>query len=61
MANFDACVASGKHKQAVDDDLALANKAGATGTPTFVVNGELLVGAQPYASFQAVLDKALSQ
>ena len=61
VANFDACVASGKHKQAVDDDLALANKAGATGTPTFVVNGELLVGAQPYASFQAVLDKALSQ
>lgn len=61
VSTFDSCVSGGKHTQAVKDDLALATKVGATGTPTFIINGELLVGAQPYASFQAVIDKALNE
>ncbi len=52
-----SCVESDKYKAAVQSDVVEAMKAGATGTPTFVVgattpegvDGELMVGAMPYA------------
>lgn len=56
---FDQCLTSDKYKAAVDSDLALAQKAGASGTPTFYINGQSLVGAQPFSAFQAVLDAEL--
>lgn len=65
-ANFKTCVDSDKYKDEVAKDLADANAAGATGTPSFVigksgdqVSGALIVGAHPYASFQAEIDKLL--
>jgi protein-disulfide isomerase len=54
-ATFDQCFTSGKFKQAVDDDLALAQSIGAGGTPTFYVNGQPLVGAQPFAAIDPAL------
>lgn len=59
VGTFTKCLTDGKFKQAVDDDNALASKMGASGTPTFYVNGKQLVGAQPYAEFQRVIDAAL--
>jgi protein-disulfide isomerase len=61
-----ACVESNKYQKAVQNDLIEAVKAGATGTPTFVVgrttaegvDGELMVGAMPFAMFDEKL-KAL--
>jgi protein-disulfide isomerase len=57
---FKTCVESGKYKEAVQGDLLEALKIGADGTPAFVVgkstpdgvDGELIVGAQPYTVFQ---------
>ncbi len=56
---FRKCVESGKYKEAVQGDLLEALKIGADGTPAFVVgkstpdgvDGELVVGAQPYSLF----------
>ncbi len=71
VAKFDACLASGRHADAVRKDMAVARAAGATGTPSFVlgytdledpskVKGiAFLRGAQPYGSFKAEIDKAL--
>lgn len=59
LTAFESCLTSEKYKAAVDADLALAQKAGASGTPTFYINGQALVGAQPLAAFQAAIDKAL--
>ena len=56
---FDQCLTNGKYKTAVDEDLALAVKVGASGTPTFFINGEALVGAQPFSAFKAAIDKEL--
>lgn len=58
--SFRKCVESGKYKDAVQSDLLEAMKIGADGTPSFVVgkstpdgvDGELIVGAQPYSVFQ---------
>src|SRR6202167_2500695 len=57
---FRACVESGKYKEAVQGDVLEAMKIGADGTPAFVVgkstpdgvNGEMIVGAQPYSVFE---------
>jgi protein-disulfide isomerase len=59
LATFEGCVTGGKYKGAVDDDLALANKVGASGTPTFFINGQILVGAQPYSAFETAIEKEL--
>lgn len=58
---FTTCYDSGKHRQAIADDLALATQMGASGTPTFFINGAKLVGAQPLASFKQAIDAALAQ
>jgi protein-disulfide isomerase len=56
---FTTCYTEGKYSKDVDDSLALAQKVGANGTPTFYVNGTQLVGAQPYSEFQKALDGAI--
>jgi protein-disulfide isomerase len=60
MKAFKAALDSGKHKAAVDADIAAVANAGARiGTPSFFINGKLLQGAQPYAAFKAAVDAAL--
>lgn len=58
--NIRPCQGDDSILTAVQDDLTLANSVGATGTPTFFINGEFLVGAQPYANFQRVIDEQLA-
>ena len=63
LDTFRACVESEKYKNAVQTDVMEAMKIGANGTPTFVigrstpdgVDGELVVGAQPYPMFEQKL------
>ena len=59
VKRFTADINSGKYKSAVDKDLIQASRAGARGTPTFFINGERLVGAQPFSKFKTVIDRAL--
>lgn len=65
-AAFEVCVASDKHKAAVEKDVAEANGLGLTGTPSFVVgrtsenfDGIKLVGAQPFSTFEARIKELL--
>ncbi len=58
---FSSCVTSGKYKKKVDDDMNAGNTAGVTGTPTFAIDGNVLVGAEPLATFQAAIDKELAK
>ncbi|MBT8480949.1 MAG: thioredoxin domain-containing protein [Myxococcales bacterium] len=60
MKAFKAALDSGKHKAAVDADMAAVAKAGARiGTPSFFINGKLIQGAQPFAAFKVAIDDAL--
>ncbi len=68
--NFKTCLDSDKYKDEVAKDLADAGAAGATGTPSFVIGassdsgeieGQLLVGAQPFAAFKTIIDEKLSK
>lgn len=61
VGTFTSCYDDGKYNDEIDADLALANKVGASGTPTFYINGKQVVGAQPYSAFQTELDAALAE
>lgn len=58
-AKFTQCLSSGKFTQAVKDDLALGTSIGVSGTPAFFINGEKIVGAQPFENFKTILDRLL--
>ncbi|MDP3696839.1 MAG: DsbA family protein [Candidatus Taylorbacteria bacterium] len=60
-AKFNQCLDSGKYKAEVDKDFADGSAAGVSGTPSLFINGRLLVGAQPYASFKAIIDEELNK
>lgn len=62
---FRGCIESQKYKEAVQTDVLEAMKIGAEATPTFVlgkstpqgVDGQLIVGAQPYNEFVKAISK----
>ena len=67
---FQQCLDSGKFKNEVDKDLADAAKVGARGTPTYfvgkssddgIINGTIIVGAQPFSAFQVIIDSQLKE
>ncbi len=58
---FGSCIAEKKYEKEIDADTTLAGEVGATGTPTFYINGKQIVGAQPVSAFQTMIDEALKQ
>lgn len=56
---FNECLTSRKHISAIRKDLLEGEKAGVRGTPAFVLNGQVISGAQPYAVFQQAIESAL--
>lgn len=57
---FDRCFKSGAAADAVNGDKAAGMQAGINSTPSFVINGTLFLGAQPYGEFQKAIDAALA-
>jgi protein-disulfide isomerase len=58
-AKFNTCVDNKAYATAVVEDMEEAAKIGVQGTPMFIINGEVLVGAQPMAAFENVIKKYL--
>jgi protein-disulfide isomerase len=56
---FDACLDSGKYTSLVRSETAAVQSLGVTGTPSFLINGQPLVGAQPFEVFQQVIEAEL--
>jgi protein-disulfide isomerase len=59
MGKFKKALDSGKFKDKVDAEAKEGAAVGATGTPTFFINGTKLVGAQPTDAFKVAIDKEL--
>ena len=67
---FQQCLDSGRYAADIKKDIDVANSAGISGTPSFLIgtvqpNGSVrvtnkLVGAKPYAEFKSAIDKLLS-
>lgn len=58
--DFNNCLDSEKYKSIVDQDEQSGLTAGVNGTPTFFINGTMLVGAQPFQSFKTIIDQELA-
>ena len=58
---FEGCLNSGRFREQMTKDLQDGLKLGVTSTPTFFLNGRPLVGAQPLANFQTLIDTLLAQ
>lgn len=62
---FGACLASGKHREAVRKEIAEAGAMGVQGTPSFIigrttpegVEGVIVVGALPLENFETVIGR----
>jgi protein-disulfide isomerase len=71
VAKFEECLNSGRQAVKIRADMAEAEKAGLTGTPSFflaytdpkstkIKTVSRLVGAQPFAAFKAAIDRLLT-
>jgi predicted DsbA family dithiol-disulfide isomerase len=58
---FNQCLDSGKHLKKVEGETAIAAFLGARGTPAFFLNGQLLVGAQPFEVFESLIEGELKK
>ncbi len=56
---FNECLASNKYAAEIQKDFADGQSAGVSGTPAFLINGQMLSGAQPFSSFEQVIEALL--
>jgi protein-disulfide isomerase len=57
---FTACLDDHRYRAEVDADASDAARLGLTGTPSFYVNGRLIIGALPYEDFKNIIDEELA-
>jgi len=60
-AAFITCLDDHRYRAEVDEDAADAARVGLNGTPSFVINGRVLVGALPFSEFKAIIDEELAK
>lgn len=56
---FNECLDSGKYTQLIQEESSTASSIGVRSTPTFLINGQAVVGAQPFEIFQQTIDALL--
>jgi protein-disulfide isomerase len=56
---FRACMIDDRTHSQIEDDYRLAQNSGAESTPTFLINGNLIRGAQSYEVFEIAIEIAL--
>ena len=61
VRRWKAAMENGRAKSRVEADLKLAEQFGVSGTPTFFINGRLLVGAQPLERFKSIIDEEIKK
>jgi protein-disulfide isomerase len=57
---FGTCLDSGRYAERVQAETVFGRALGATGTPSFLVNGQLAIGAYPYETFREAIDAMLA-
>src|SRR5262249_55049877 len=57
---FDSCLAGGKYRAHVENDLRDGMQVGITGTPAFFINGIVLIGTQTQQTFARTIDQELA-
>lgn len=58
---FDNCYAAQATKDKTTAWMNEGSKRGVDSTPTFFINGQKLIGAQPYEDFKKIIDEKINQ
>jgi protein-disulfide isomerase len=58
---FSDCIKSGKFDDAIQQDYGDALQVQISSTPSFLINGNLIIGNRPYEEFQAAIEAELAQ
>ncbi len=56
LNQFSSCLNSDKYSTKVTAEFNEGKDAGVTGTPTIFINGQSVVGAQPFSVFKTIID-----
>lgn len=57
---LQACLRTGEMKELIEADYDRATRIGVGSTPSFLVGGRPVIGAQPYEAFKKAIDAALA-
>jgi len=60
-ARFGSCLDSGRHASSVQRAVAAAREIGVSSTPTFFVNGRMIIGGASYQNLAEVVDEELQR
>lgn len=58
VEEFRSGLESGENEAVVGEDFREGQERGVSGTPTFVINGQTLVGLQPLSVFEQTIERA---
>ncbi len=61
IQDFASCYDAHRYAQVVKDTTKAAQAAGLNGTPSSLLNGQLIVGSQPYSYFSQAIDALLQK
>jgi len=61
VAAFRECMSSERYRENIEEDLAEGQRRGVRGTPTFFINGRMVVGAQPFETFKQIIEEELKR
>ncbi|MBE0411298.1 MAG: thioredoxin domain-containing protein [Anaerolineales bacterium] len=53
---FNECLDTDKHTTTVQNENQFARALGVSSTPSFVINGQPVIGAQPFEAFQQIIE-----
>jgi len=56
---FNSCYDSGTYRKVLSSDRNEGTRQGVRGTPTFFINGQKVVGAQPFSVFAQIIESEL--
>ncbi len=61
VAAFSTCIQGDKHEPAIKASFEEGSGLGVTGTPTFFINGRMVVGARPVEELKAMIDEEIGR
>ena len=60
-SEFKQCLRKERYRDRLIEDIRMGQEAGVNSTPSFLINGQLVVGAMPFARFQIEIENALAR
>lgn len=58
---FDSCLDAGKYQERIASEIREGFSLGVNGTPTVIINGRPMTGAQPYEAYATVVEEELER